>query len=94
MYDQDYYQIKEAQNINKYYLERMTDTIGDYFLTMLSEKFELVEKTITPNGEAITKVYTLEPYGNHEKLRKELQQKNIRASQEQACKPSVFDKRR
>lgn len=91
MQEQDYYQIKEAQNINKYYLERMTSIIVNHVLATLSEDYELVEKTITPDGEAITKVYTLEPYGSHEKLRKELQQKNIRAMQENACKSSVFD---
>ena len=90
MQEQDYYQIKEAQNINRYYVEGMTNIVGSYILAMLSENYERVEKTITPDGEAITKVYTLEPYGSHEKLRKELQQKNTQKMQENACKPSVF----
>ena len=69
MQEQDYYQIKEAQNINKYYLERMTSIIVNHVLATLSEDYELVEKTITPDGEAITKVYTLEPYGSRKRMR-------------------------
>ena len=69
MQEQDYYQIKEAQNINKYHLERMTSIIVNHVLATLSEDYELVEKTITPDGEAITKVYTLEPYGSHKRMR-------------------------
>lgn len=90
MNDKDYFQIRAAQDINRYYVEGMTDIVGSCILAMLSENYELVEKTITPDGEAITKVYTLEPYGHHEKMRKELQQKNIQKTQENACKPSVF----
>lgn len=69
MQEQDYFQIREAQDINRYYVEGMTDIVGSYILAMLSENYELVEKTITPDGEAITKVYTLEPYGSHKRMR-------------------------
>lgn len=44
------------------------EIIVEQIIDTISKNYELVETTVTNDGETITKVYTIEPNGAHKQM--------------------------